>query len=94
MTKSVLIAEVSKKVEGMTPKQIEVIVETVFDGIKGALAQGEKVEIRGFGTFRIRQREGRAARNPKTGEKLEVPPKKALHFKIGKALHNALNCSE
>lgn len=91
MTKSVLIAEVTKKVEGLTAKQIEVIVETVLEGMKEALTRGEKIEIRGFGNFCIKQRDGRAARNPKTGETVHVPPKKALHFKIGKPFHDALN---
>ena len=91
MTKSVLIAEVTKKVEGLTARQIEVIVDTVFDGMKGALAHGEKIEIRGFGAFRIKQRDSRAARNPKTGETVQVPPRKAIHFKIGKPFHDAIN---
>jgi integration host factor subunit beta len=91
MTKSVFIAEVTKKVEGLTAKQIEVIIDTVLDGMKEALARGEKIEIRGFGNFRIKQRDGRVARNPKTGETVQVPQKKQLHFKIGKPFHNALN---
>jgi len=91
MTKSGLIAEVATKVEGLTAKQIEVIIDTVLDGMKEALARGEKIEIRGFGNFRIKKRDGRAARNPKTGETVQVPPKNALHFKIGKPFHNALN---
>ena len=91
MTKSMLIAEVAKKVEGLTAKQIEVIIDTVLDGMKEALARGEKIEIRGFGNFRIKKRDGRVARNPKTGETVQVPPKNALHFKIGKPFHNALN---
>jgi integration host factor beta subunit len=91
VTKSVLIAEVTKKVEGVTAKQIEVIIDTVVDGMKEALVRGEKIEIRGFGSFRIKQRDGRVARNPKTGATVQVPPKKALHFKIGKPFHDAIN---
>jgi integration host factor subunit beta len=94
MTKSVLIEKVTEKVEGLTKKQVEVIINTVFDGMKEALARGEKIEIRGFGNFRLKQREGKVARNPKTGEKVQVPAKKALHFKIGKPFHNALNRGE
>jgi integration host factor subunit beta len=91
MTKSVLIDKVAEKVEGLTRKQTEIIVETVFDGIKEALAKGEKIEIRGFGNFRLKQRKPRKARNPKTGEGVEVPSKRVLHFKVGKALKDALN---
>lgn len=91
MTKSVLIDKVAERVEGLTRKQTEIIVETVFEGIKEALAKGEKIEIRGFGNFRLKQRRPRKARNPKTGESVDVPSKRVLHFKVGKALKDALN---
>jgi integration host factor beta subunit len=91
MTKSALIEQITEKVEGLTKKQVEVIIDTVFDGMKEALARGEKIEIRGFGNFRLKHRDGKVARNPKTGEKVQVPSKRALHFKIGKPFHNALN---
>ena len=94
MTKSVLIEKVTERVEGLTKKQVETIINTVFDGMKDALARGEKIEIRGFGNFRLKQRDGKMARNPKTGEKVQVPPKRALHFKIGKPFHSALNRAE
>ncbi|HWR89698.1 MAG TPA: HU family DNA-binding protein [Dissulfurispiraceae bacterium] len=93
MTKSILIDNVTEKVEGLTRKQIETIIDTIFDGMKDALARGEKIEIRGFGNFRLKQRNAKIARNPKTGEKVQVPPKKVLHFKIGKPFHDALNKS-
>ena len=91
MTKSVLIEKVSERADGLTRKQTEIIVETVFDGIKEALSKGEKIEIRGFGNFRLKQRRPRKARNPKTGESVDVPSKRVLHFKVGKALKDALN---
>lgn len=91
MTKSVLIEKVTEKVEGLTKKQVETIINTIFDGMKDALTRGEKIEIRGFGNFRLKQRNGKVARNPKTGEKVEVPPKKVLHFKVGKPFHDLLN---
>jgi len=91
MTKSALIDKVAERVEGLTRKQTEIIVDTVFDGIKDALARGEKIEIRGFGNFRLKQRRPRRARNPKTGEGVDVPSKRVLHFKVGKALKDALN---
>ncbi len=94
MTRSVLIEKVMEKVEGLTKKQVETIMSTVFEGMKEALARGEKIEVRGFGNFRLKIREGKTARNPKTGEKVQVPPKRAIHFKVGKPFHDALNRTE
>ena len=91
MTRSALIEKVSERVEGLTLSQTEIIIETVFDSIKEALVQGEKVEIRGFGNFRLKQRQPRKARNPKTGESVDVSEKQAIRFKAGKALREALN---
>jgi integration host factor subunit beta len=94
MTRSALIEKVAEKVEGLTLKQTEIVVETVFESIKDALKQGEKIEIRGFGNFRLKERQPRKARNPKTGESVDVPQKKAIRFKAGKALKEALNPPE
>lgn len=91
MTKSNLIEKVTEKIGTLTRKQTEIVIETVFDSIKEALAKGEKIEIRGFGNFRPKQRRPRKARNPRTGEKVEVPGKSVLHFKVGKALREAMN---
>lgn len=91
MTRSVLIERVTDRVEGLTKKQVEAIINTIFEGMKEALARGEKIEIRGFGNFRLKVREGKVARNPKTGEKVQVPSKRAIHFKVGKPFHDALN---
>jgi integration host factor subunit beta len=91
MTKSVLIEKVSERIGSLTRKQTEIVVDTVFDSIKDALVRGEKIEIRGFGNFKPKNRKPRKARNPKTGEKVEVPEKKVLHFKVGKALREAMN---
>ncbi len=91
MTKSVLIEKVAQKVEGLTRSQTEIVVETVFDSIKKALMNGEKIEIRGFGNFRLKTRDARKARNPKTGASVDVPKKRVLYFKVGKALKEALN---
>jgi integration host factor subunit beta len=86
-----LIEKVSEKVEGLTLKQTEIVVETVFDSIKDALSRNEKIEIRGFGNFRLKERQPRKARNPKTGESVDVPSKMAVRFKAGKALRESLN---
>ncbi len=94
MTKSVLIEKVAEKVEGLTRNQTEIVVDTVFDSIKKALMSGDKIEIRGFGNFRLKTRNPRKARNPKTGESVEVPGKKVLYFKVGKALKETLNKPE
>jgi len=91
MTKSVLIEKIAEKVKSLTKKQTEVVVETVFESIKDALARGEKVEIRGFGNFKLRSRKARKARNPKTGESVDVPPKKVPYFKVGKELREIIN---
>ncbi|MCK4911698.1 MAG: integration host factor subunit beta [Thermodesulfovibrionales bacterium] len=91
MTRSTLIENVSEKVKDLTLKQTEIVVETVFESIKEALTHNEKIEIRGFGNFRLKERQPRNARNPKTGEKVEVPSKMAVRFKAGKALREALN---
>ncbi|UCG78437.1 MAG: integration host factor subunit beta [Nitrospirota bacterium] len=93
MTKSILIDKVTEKVDGLTRRQTEIIVETFFDSIKGALSNGEKIELRGFGNFKLKTRGPRKARNPKTGESVDVPVKKVLHFKPGKELREMLNSS-
>jgi integration host factor subunit beta len=74
MTKAELVEEVSR-VSDLTKKHSEVIVDTVFKSIIDALHRGEKIELRGFGSFRLRRREPRKGRNPKTGDKVDVPPK-------------------
>lgn len=85
MTKADLVEEVSRALAA-SRKDAESIVETVFDRIVQALRGNDKVEIRGFGSFRTRQRRGRIGRNPKTGEKVEVPPKRIPFFKPSKEL--------
>jgi integration host factor subunit beta len=90
MTKAELVEEVSR-VSDLTKKHSELIVETVFRSIIEALQRGEKIELRGFGSFRLRQREPRTGRNPKTGDKVDVPPKKVPYFKPGKELKELIN---
>jgi len=86
MTKAELIDEISLEYLSLTRTQVETLVNTIFDSIKEVLAGGDKIEIRGFGSFRIRHRETREGRNPKTGEIVTVPPKKVPFFKAGKEL--------
>jgi integration host factor subunit beta len=90
MTKAELVEEVSR-VSDLTKKHSEVIVDTVFKTIIDALHRGEKIELRGFGSFRLRKREPRKGRNPKTGDKVDVPPKRVPYFKPGKELKDLIN---
>ena len=90
MTKADLVEEVIRTTE-LPRKESEAIVETIFDSIIQALQTGEKIEIRGFGSFRTRQRRGRVGRNPKTGAKVDVPPKRIPSFKPSKELKDFVN---
>ncbi|HEY1402470.1 MAG TPA: HU family DNA-binding protein [Terriglobales bacterium] len=92
MTKADLIEEVSRLAE-LTRKDSEVIVDTIFDSVVRSLRVGDKIEIRGFGSFRTRQRKPRVGRNPKTGDRVEVPAKKIPFFKPSKELKDLVNNS-
>ena len=90
MTKATLVEEVAR-VADLTKKDSEVIVDAVLNSITGALHSGEKVELRGFGSFRLRRRESRKGRNPKTGDRVDVPSKQVPYFKPGKELKELIN---
>jgi integration host factor subunit beta len=90
MTKAELVDEVSTEAE-LTRKHSEVIVDAVFSSIVEALQRGDKIELRGFGSFRVRHRGSRTGRNPKTGEGVLVPAKKVPYFKPGKELRELIN---
>ena len=85
MTKAELIEEVAK-VASLTKKETELIVNTVFDNITDALGKGDKVELRGFGSFRIRHRNSRKGRNPKTGEEIPITARRVVTFRPGQKL--------
>ena len=93
LTKADLIEEVLRIAE-LPRKESETIVETIFDSIIESLQKGQKIEIRGFGSFRTRERRGRIGRNPKTGAKVEVPAKKIPFFKPSKELKDFVNSPE
>jgi integration host factor subunit beta len=93
MTKAELVEEVARTTH-LTKKHAEIIVNTVFDSIVYSLKAGEKIELRGFGSFRIRHRGSRLGRNPKTGDQVKVPPKRIPYFKPGKELRELLNGEE
>jgi integration host factor subunit beta len=90
MTKAELVDEVGREAT-LTRKHSEVIVDAVFSTIVLALQRGDKIELRGFGSFRVRRRGSRTGRNPKTGEGVVVPAKKVPYFKPGKELRELLN---
>jgi integration host factor subunit beta len=90
MTKADLIDEVCRLTE-LTRKDSEVVVETIFESVVRSLRAGDKIEIRGFGSFRTRQRKPRLGRNPKTGDRLEVPAKKVAFFRPSKKLKDLVN---
>jgi integration host factor subunit beta len=90
MTKAELVEEVARH-SHLTKKDAEVIVQTVLDSIIDSLKDGRKVELRGFGSFRLRQRSSRTGRNPKTGERVKVPAKRIPYFKPGKELKDLIN---
>lgn len=91
MTKSELIQRLAERNPHLYLRDIEKIVETVFDEITGALARGDRVELRGFGAFSVKSRDARTGRNPRTGETVSVDAKRLPFFKTGKALRERLN---
>jgi integration host factor subunit beta len=90
MTKAELVEKVANKIN-LTKKETEGIVSIIFQSITDSLTEGDKVELRGFGSFRIRERNARVGRNPKSGEKVEVPAKKVPFFKAGKELREIVD---
>lgn len=82
MTKAELVDKVSCKID-LNKKQTTIVIETMFQSITDSLAKGDKVELRGFGSFRVRHRDPRIARNPKSGEVINVPAKKIPFFRAG-----------
>ena len=91
MTKSELIAEIAAENPHLRGADVEVLVSTIFDEITGALARGERVELRGFGAFTVKHRNARTGRNPRTGEAVPVDEKSVPFFKAGKELRERVN---
>jgi integration host factor subunit beta len=91
MTKSDLIQRLAKQYPHLYLRDIEKLVNTVFGEIGGALCEGRRVELRGFGAFSVRERTARAARNPRTGDKVQVGTRFAPYFRMGKELRERLN---
>lgn len=93
MNKSQLIEAIAKA-EGFTIKKAETVVNTLFENMTEALVQNERIEIRGFGSFKVKSYEGYQGRNPKTGELIEVTEKKLPFFKVGKELKERVDRRE
>jgi|TARA_B110000483_G_scaffold47672_1_gene59400 integration host factor subunit beta len=91
MTKSELIARLAAQNPSLYHRDIERLVNTIFDTITEALVVGDRVELRGFGAFSLREREGRMGRNPRTGEAVSVNAKRMPFFKMGKGMRERLN---
>ena len=90
MTKADLVEKVADTLK-LTKKETEAVVGIIFQSITDSLSKGDKVELRGFGSFRIRERNARTARNPKSGERVEVPAKKVPFFTAGKDLRKIVD---
>jgi integration host factor subunit beta len=86
MTKSGLIEDVARKTPHISKRDTEVVVNTIFDSMVEALKRGDRIEIRGFGSFQVKVREARDGRNPKTGEPVHISAKRTPFFKVGKEL--------
>ena len=93
MTKSELIARLAELNPTLYHRDIEKLVNTVFDTITTALVEGNRVELRGFGAFSVRERKARLGRNPRTGEAVNVDAKRMPFFKMGKGMKERLNRS-
>jgi integration host factor subunit beta len=94
MTKSELILKLAERNPHLYQRDVERIVSTVFDEITGALARGDRVELRGFGAFSVKRRQSRVGRNPRTGEAVQVAEKAVPFFKTGKELREKLNTTK
>jgi integration host factor beta subunit len=92
MTKSELVERIMTENGFLNRKESELVVNIIFDSMANALKEGDKVEIRGFGSFTVRERDSREARNPKNGEIVKIPAKKTPFFKTGKELRERVNC--
>ncbi|MBI3755509.1 MAG: integration host factor subunit beta [Deltaproteobacteria bacterium] len=91
MIKSGLIEKIAEKVKNFTKRDVELIADEIFDSMTASLAKGGKVEIRGFGSFKVKEHKARKGRNPKTGENINIPAKRTPFFKVGKELKERVN---
>ena len=93
MLRSELVARLQNEFSNLPPGQVELMVDTVLESITDALVAGDRVELRGFGAFTVRERRARIGRNPRTGKQVEVTDKRVPFFKPGKELRERVNVS-
>ena len=94
MTKAQIIEKVSEQVSLLTKRQAEIVVNTIFNSVRDSLHRGDKTEIRGFGSFRLRSRRMKEGRNPKTGEEVPITPRRVLVFRPSQVMKNIINGHE
>ncbi len=94
MTKSELIARLAERFPQLVAKDAEIAVKVILDAMTEALARGDRIEIRGFGSFSLNHRPPRVGRNPRSGERVEVPEKWVPHFKAGKELRERVDAAD
>ena len=94
MTKSELIARLAERFPQFVAKDAEIAVKVILDAMTEALARGDRIEIRGFGSFSLNHRPPRVGRNPRSGERVEVPEKWVPHFKAGKELRERVDAAD
>ena len=94
MIRSELIQKIAEENPQLTQRDVERLVNTIFEQIIGAMTKGNRVELRGFGAFSVKRRDARTGRNPRTGESVDVDEKHIPFFKTGKGLHERLNTGE
>ena len=91
MTKFELINRLAERLEFLSLKDTKIIVDVVFDSMTEALAKGDRIDVRGFGNFTIKERIERKGRNPKTGESVQIPARRTIYFKLGGELNERMN---
>ena len=91
MNKSDLVENISERLKNLSRKEVDLIIDTVFNKMTEALSKGDRIEIRGFGSFEVRVRDSRQGRNPKTGDKVFVTTRRVPFFKVGKELKERIN---
>ncbi len=91
MVRSELVHALAARHTDLRPRDVEAVIDTVFEAIIAELESGGRVELRGFGAFSVRHREARQGRNPRTGDVVDAPAKAVVHFKLGKGLHEQIN---
>jgi integration host factor subunit beta len=91
MTKSELVKKVAAELKDVTKGDAKIVIDTIFSSMSKALVSGDKIEIRGFGSFKVKKRNARMGRNPKTGQSVEITAKRIPYFKVGKDLKERVN---